>query len=247
MIQEKLLVQGRYTPKDLIVTLGPSTRKISPEIESKIDSLWEAKKKKAETEGKVCFNGVTYRLNSLEVKEDKLVLDFGTLEFKVRESVWQIPEYFALSEDYYHKGSYCGATVKTADNKYLVVELSGKSMNSNAYDLLGGIMEKPSEIRNAEDVFDCMFKELEEEAHISRADIKDFYLRAIILTVKTYTSFYYEVMLNATAEDILKRFTDENNDQDIKSIKVLIKEEYQGFLKNHASKSKQFIYSLVII
>lgn len=237
----KILAIGKFASADLIVSVSESTRKIDPTVEGQVDAIWEEKKIKAEAEGRICYNGVSYRLNSLEEKGEKLLIDFGLLEYKARQALQTIPAYLDLPSEYYHNGCYNGATVTTSDGKYLVVELSGKSMNAHAMDMLGGIMEKPLEIENGEDVFNTLYVELEEESCIKKADIKELYLRAIFLTPNTHTCFYFEVILDVHSEELLKRFAHEIKDQDIKSLKALSREEYQTFLAQHNSPTKQLI------
>ncbi len=235
MRTEDFLALGKFGPEDLIVSVSPSTRKIDPLIESQVDAIWEEKKKAAEAEGRVCFNGISYRLNSLEKQGDTLRIDFGLLEYKARYALTTIPEYLTLSTDYYHKGCFSGATVKTSDGLYVAVELSGKSMNTHAMDLLGGIMEKPSEIETGQSVFDCLTVELTEEGGITESDIKTFYLRAIWVTPRAHTSFYFEVELNISSKELLERFAKDNEDQDIRSLKFLTREEYVSFLNSHSA------------
>ena len=243
----KELAVGKFTPENLLVSVSDSTRKINLEVEAQIDAIWEEKMKKAEQEGRVCFNGISYRLNSLKEKDQKLVMDFGLLEYKARATLQTIPGYLELPEEYYHKGCYTGATVKTADDKFIIVELSGKSMNTFATDMLGGIMEKPLVIETGKDVFECIYVELEEEACIGKNDIKESYLRSVFLTSNCHTCFYFEAILNVSSETLLDRFSNENQDQDIKSLKVLSREEYISFLKSHSSPSKKFISEIINI
>ncbi len=247
MIPTTPLALGKFSSSDLVVSISESTRKISPEIENQVDAIWEEKKKKADEEGRVCFNGTSYRINSLKEENGEIAIDFGLLEYKARQALQTIPAYLELPDDYYHKGSYSGATVKTSDGKFLVVELSGKSMNMNTIDMLGGIMEKPSEIVTGEDVFDCVYSELEEEACIERNDIKECYLRSVFLTSNTHTCFYYEVTLNLSAVELLDRFSGKNKDQDIRSLKALSREEYISFLKTNTSPAKQHISGIINI
>lgn len=243
----KVLALGKFFPEDLFVSVNESTRKINSAVEAQVDSLWESKKEKAVEEGRTCYNGISYRLNSLEKKDSKLFIEFGLLEYKARSTLQMISRYLNLSEEYHHHGSYSGASVKTADNKYLIVELSGKSMNTFTVDMLGGIIEKPPEIENGEDVFDCLYTELEEEACIKRTDMREFYLRSIFLTPNTHSCFYFEVILQIMSEEILKRFALETEDKDIKSLKALSKEQYFDFLKNHESHTKQFISEIITV
>ncbi len=241
----KLLVSGKFLPEDLIVSVSESNRKIDSAIESGVDELWKEIIKKAKSERRTCYNGTTYRLNSLEKEENKLIIDFGTIEFKTREALTATPEYFDLSEEYYKKSCYNDATVKTSDDRYLMVELSGKSMNPNKTDLMGGIMEKPLEIETGDDVFKSIYIELEEEGCITKLDIKEIYLRAIYLSAKTDIGFYFEVTLNVSLEELQNRFELENKDPDIKSLMGFTRNEYLSHLSNHGSMTKQFIAKLI--
>jgi hypothetical protein len=247
MNKTKPLVTGKFIPEDLLVSVSDSKRKIQSEIEAQVDTLWEEKKKKAEQEGRVCFNGISYRLNFLKEVDQKLIIDFGLLEYKARATLQTISGYIELPEEYYHNGCYTGVTVKTTDSKFLIVELSGKSMNTFAADMLGGIMEKPSEIEIGEDVFNCAYSEIEEEACVGRNDINEFYLRSVFLTPNTHACFYFEATLNISADVLIKRFSEENKDQDIKSLKALSREDYLSFLKSHSSPTKQFISEILNI
>ena len=245
MNANKSLAVGKFTPEDLLVSVSDSTRKIDVTIEDQVDAIWEEKKKKAEQEGRVCFNGISYRLNSLKEKDQKIVVDFGLIEYKARHVLASISGYHELTEEYYHNGCYTGATIKTKDNKFLIVELSGKSMNTFVTDMVGGIMEKPTEIVTGEDVFSCIYEELKEETCIGKNDIKECYLRSIFLTPNTHVCFYFEIILHVSSEDLLDRFSKENKDQDIKSLKVLSREDYVSFLKSHSSPTKQYISEII--
>lgn len=241
------LAIGKFTPENLLVSVSDSTRKINLEVEEQVDAIWEEKMKKAEQERRVCYNGISYRLNSLKEDDQKIVINFGLLEYKARQALSTIPSYLELQEEYYHKGCYTGATVKTIDDKFLIVELSGKSMNTFVSDMLGGIMEKPQEIVTGEDIFECIYGELKEEACIGKSDVKECYLRSIFLTPNTHICFYFEVILNVSSEILLSKFSNENQDQDIKSLKALSREGYVSFLKNHSSPTKKFISEIINI
>jgi hypothetical protein len=82
---------------------------------------------------------------------------------------------------------------------------------------------------------------------MTKDDIKECYLRSIFLTPNTHTCFYFEVSLNISSESLLSRFSTENKDQDIQSLKVLSQEEYVSFLRNHSSPAKQFISEIINI
>lgn len=247
MSTDRLLALGTFTPKDLQVSVSESTRKIDPEIEKQIDAIWEEKQAQAMREGRVCYNGISYRLNALEKEGEKLRIDFGLLEYRARQALSVLSANQNLPEKYRHYGCYTAATVRTADDTYLVVELSGRSMNMNKLDMPGGIMEKPQEIESGEDVFNALYTELREEARIQKGDIETLYLRAVFNTFNAHTCFYFEAKLNVSSEELLARFADEERDQDISSLKALSKEEYLTFLATQPSPSKQRIAEFVSI
>lgn len=236
----KVLVEGKFLPKDFTVSVSASTRKVDPAIEAQLDALWEVKKKKADEEGKNCYNGISYRLNSIQEQDGKLVVDFGTFEYKVRDGLIAIPEYFELSEEYYRKGCFSTATVRTSDGLYVMAELSGKSMNENTVDLIGGIMETNIAFGSGKDIFRSFYDELEEEAGIKEGDIQECSLKAIYLEVRTNVAFYFEATLNISSDDLLKRFED-NKDEDIQALRAYSRNEYIDALEHHRSPNKQFI------
>jgi hypothetical protein len=236
----RILVRGKFGPEDLLVSVSASNRKIDPGCEGQLDALWEAKKKKADEEGKNCYNGVSYRLNALEERKGKVVVDFGTFEYKVRDGLIAIPEYFELPEEYYRKGCFSTATVKTSDGYYLMAELSGKSMNENRIELIGGIMETNIAFSSGEDTFRSFYDELEEEAGVRENDIATCTLTAIFLEESTNVGFYFEVILNVSSDELLKRFQ-KNQDQDMRALRICLLSEYRDILHHHRDPSKPFI------
>ena len=244
----QVLALGKFRPEDLLVSVSESNRKISPAIEAQVDALWEATRERAASEGRVCYNGTSYRLNTLSVEGDTIKIDFGLLEYKAREALPSIPGYFDLSDEFYRKGCYSGATVKTSDDQYLIVELSGKSMNLNRVDVLGGIIEKPTEIANGEDVFGALYAELEEEGCIRQTDIKESYLRSIYMEAKTNIGFYFEVLLSISSAELLARSVQGMKDQDIRSLQSLTREEYMHVLRTEMnSPGKQLMAEIIAI
>ncbi len=246
MVKPIILAQGKFKPEDIAVTVSESSRKIDPEIESQIEQLWEKKLQGAQEKGQKIYNGLSYRLNSLKSEHGKLDLDFGVFDFKTRECLLEAEGYFDLSEDFWRKGCHTLATVKTSDSKYLLVDLSGKSMNLNKTVLLGGIMETEPPIKVGEDLFESLFRELEEEAFIKRSEIVSCLLKLVYINSKTNVGFYFEVPLNISSIDLEDRFNSSEKEIDIKSLKILSREEYLNILKNH-NENKQFLANLIEI
>jgi hypothetical protein len=240
----KVLAKGNFGPNGLVITHSESTRKIDDEVDGQLEAIWEAKVKDAELNGKLLYNGLSYRLNSYEVSGGKLHLDLGLLEYKVRDGLIAVPKYMTLSEPYWRKGLYSTATVRTADDKYLMVELSGKSMNTNAIDLIGGVVETDPEITNGQGVFKSFLAELEEEAFIHEDDIKSCILKSIMLERRGNIGIYFEVQLKINSQELIKRYSDSELETDIKSVRIFDRAEYLEVLQNH-NPNKQLIGKLL--
>ncbi len=240
MIKPIILAKGRFKPEDLFITVSASNRKIDPKIENQLDRLWEEKLKKAKEHGKNIYNGLSYRLNFLKLDEGKLTLDFGVFDFKTRQCLIEAEGYYDLTEEYWRKGGHTLATVKTLDDKYLMVELSGKSMNENKTDFLGGIMEIEPPIKSGADLFGSLYKELEEEAIIQKDNISAKALKMVYINYSTNVGFYFEILLDITSEELKQRFAKQIKELDIKSLKVLSRLDFIQELENH-NANKQFL------
>lgn len=241
-----LLAQGHFQPENLIVSVSESNREIDPHIEAQIEALWTTKVASAQAQGKTIYNGLSYRLNTLVQAEDKLHLDFGIFDFKTRECLVEAKGYEQLPESYFRKGCHTQGTIRTTDGKYLLVELSGKSLNFNKIDFIGGIMETKPELKTGEDVFTSFLLELEEEACITKEDIATIYLNIIYLNIHTNIGFYFEVLLNIGAQELADRFIRDGKDQDIKSLKILTRDDYLTTLRS-INPNKAFIADNVSI
>lgn len=242
----KVLARGSFGPEDLLITRSSSNRRIDPIVEGQLDTLWEQKVRDAERTGKNLYNGISYRLNTLSEKRGKLAIDFGTFDYKTRDGLPDAQGYFALSDEYLRKGCYSIATIRTSDNRYLIVELSGKSMNPNKTELIGGIMELPIELQTGRDVFECFYVEMQEEAMIEKRDIEEIFLKMVYLTPTGNCGFYYEVILHTSANELLHRFAHASKDADIKRLMSYSRSEYLGLLKAH-TETKKFLATVVEI
>lgn len=242
----KTLASGKFLPEDLSISIRKSNRKIEPSVEDKIQSMWEGKERKAKEEGKKIYNGILYRLNKLENINNKLNIELGTLEFKTFLCINEIPEYFELGEEYHKNSGHTLSTVKTKDDKYVMVNLSGKSMNENKFEFIGGAMETDIKIDSGIALFKSFYQELKEEAFIEENDISESYLRLIYLNPKTNIGFYFEVILNLTENELQNKFNSGEKDQDIKSLIFFTRDEYIKALENF-NENKKFISTMVEI
>lgn len=246
MLSPRILALGRFAPEDFIIHVDESTRRIDLLTENTIDQLWKIKTEIAAHLGKNIYDGTLYRLNALRREDQTLSLDLGTLEYKTREGLLQSPGYYDLDEAYYGKSCYTEAAVKMSDDRYLMVELSGKSMNENRVDHLGGAMETTPSIETGSGIFHSLYKELEEEAHIAPEDIREAYLRCVYLGRKTSVGLYFEITLQISSAELLARSEGRENDPDIQSIKTFTRSEYKDLLLAHTT-NKQLIAGILSI
>ncbi len=240
MIEPIILVKGHFKPENLFINVSESNRKINQKIESQLENLWREKEHKAKEKGQRIYNGLSYRLNSLKSEGEKISLDLGMFDFKTRECLAEAQGYYETPEEYWRKGCHTLATVKTSDDKYLMVELSGKSMNKNRTDFLGGIMETEPPIKSGEDLFESLYRELEEEAFIKKENISNSFLVMIYINPSTNVGFYFEILLNITSVQLKQKFDNETKELDIKSLKVMSRQDFINQLKNH-NLNKQFL------
>lgn len=246
MIKPIILAKGHFKPKDLSIIISKSNRKIDPKIEDQLNDLWKDKERKAKEKGQFIYNGLSYRLNFLKSKERKLFIDLGVVDFKTRECLVEAKGYYELPEEYWRKGGHTLAIVKTFDNRYLMMELSGKSMNKNKTDFLGGIIETEPPIKSGNDLFESLYRELEEEVFIKKEDISNSILGMVYVTHSTDVGFYFEILLKITSDELEYRFNNETKEIDIKSLQVMSRTDFIKELENHNS-DKQFVATQIEI
>jgi hypothetical protein len=237
MITPKLFIEGNFTADDLVISISPSNLVLLDSVKDDIEKIWDTKMREAQERGLNLYNGTSYRLNSFKEKDGKIYLDFGVMNYKTRYGLREALPKIQFDETMYRNGCYVGATVKTSDDKYLMVKLSGKSMNRNTHDLLGGVMETNIPM-DSNYIFKVLRAELLEEAGIKESEIVSMVLRAIYQDMYTNAAFYLEVELSVSSDEIQERFS-QNIDVDIAGIEVYSYDEYLQVLENH--KEKQIV------
>ena len=242
--EPEILFEGYFTPNDFVVSISPSNRAIDPKVEEQLDAIWQQKEQEAKEKKLHFYNGVSYRLNSFSQEGNKIHLDFGEIFFKVRFGLPQIPEYFDLPEEYYRKGCFTGATVRTSDDKYLMVELSGKSMNQNKIDMIGGMVETDIPLKTGQDIWAQFYDELEEEALVIPADVASCILRAVYLTTNTNVGFYFQCDLAISSQEVVRNFESKSKHVDIQGLKLYSYDSYREMLGKH-NKNKEFLLNFI--
>ena len=237
------LVTGNLQPDDISITVSDSNLELTKEIEDRIENIWLEKLSESESRGKQIYNGTSYRLNNWVYSDNKLHLELAVFNFKHRLGLLAMTAGGEIDPNTYDQaGCYVGATVITSDNKYIMVELSGKSMNYNTYDLLGGMAETDVNMsKNGDYLFNSLLKELKEEAGIVHQDIVDKHLRMFYRSTHAHFAFHFMIETNVTKETLEERFTT-NDDVDIAGLCFFDEEEYVSKL-NSLGPTKELIAS----
>jgi hypothetical protein len=165
----------------------------------------------------------------------------------VASSLQQLAGAFLTPVEYRHRSASVGATIKTKDGKYVVVKLSGKSMNTHDIELVGGMVEKPEPLDNSKDLFNHLYKEMKEEAFIYKKDIDEMFLRAVLQAQKGSVLFHFEIKLNVTAKELKDRFKqkEKQRDKDITDLIFWSREEYLSYLANCGRGTKEALAGVV--
>ncbi|MCI5051379.1 MAG: hypothetical protein MRY57_03650 [Candidatus Pacebacteria bacterium] len=241
MLEPEILVEGNFTKEDISVRLNTKKFTLTDDIEKEIDDIWKEKIKEAKENNLNLYNGTSYRLLDIKKENNKLHIVFQEMEFRQRFGLREIHRRHGIHTDLYRMGCFVSATVKTADGKYLMVRLSGKSMNMNTIEVLGGIMETNINL-DSDYIFKVVSSELKEEIGVLEKEIIKNNLIAVFRGGYTNICFYFEVELSINSDEVKQRF-DKNRDIDVSGVLVLTLDEYKDTLQNH-NLNKQFIYKL---
>ena len=245
-IKPKVLLEGKLLPENISITVSESNLILTDEIEKRIKEIWEEKLVESRERGKEIFNGNSYRLNSWDYENKKLELDLAIFDYKHRLGLVTLIEQGEIDETKYVQGGCSvGATVKTSDDFYVLVKLSGKSMNNNTIEMLGGMAETETPFSGGNFLFDVLYQELEEEACVGKGDIESCWLRGFFSGTAAHYGFYFETRLNITAEEVAVKFAD-NSDVDVDSLLFFTRQEYLAKLEI-ISQNKKLIKQLVTI
>lgn len=166
---------------------------------------------------------MNYRVNSLAVANGKLNVDFAPMDFKTREGVVRVPGYWQMPEEYWRKGVCVGAWVKTADDFYVFEVLSGTTASASRIQdkkigVIGGVMDEEVPLHSGADIYETMYKELEEETAIPRDAVARCMLEVVYMSPSTLIAFHFMIDLLDTKEEVAKRFARVGGDAEIKGL-----------------------------
>ena len=244
MITPQVLVTGSFGPEDIEITVSESTLVVSNETKQRIENIWNAKEQEAKEKDPNLYNGMSYRLNSWLQQDGRLELDFGLIDYKTRLGLVLLSGQQVFTEQEQHKGCFVGGSVQTSDGYYVMLKLTGKSMNLDTTEVIGGITEDNIPIDQGPYLYSVMYEELEEEAGITVGDVKNISIDMMYTDSHYHTGFYFTVDLSITRKELESRFVD-NNDVDVDSLLLYTKDEYVQVMQDHNTNKQLMIINLL--
>lgn len=225
----KLLAKGPYEFKDFEITLVNSGRKTSPKIEKKIDLFWDDFYKQAVDEGKLIYNGVSYRLDWIEVTDSKVLLEVSKIDFKTRMSLVKLRDTLSQDFDYTANGLVIGGFIKTSDNKFVFGIRSGKTLANNEFDFIGGIIEDSSPLGTGTDLEIHLNKEIEEEVGVDPEMISKSKILGVVFTHSTNIIFLTLTNLKIDSKKLMQ-LQKKHHDIEMEGVKLVSKDDLEDFL-----------------
>lgn len=234
MITPTVLFKENYLPDDLTIHQVPSSRKTDPDLETKIQQNWLQIEKEALEQGKKIWDSEIYRLEHFEItKKARLTLHLSTIAFSTIQGMSKYIDGIALlGPEYYSKSIFANAIIHTSDNKFVIGQNSGITVNSHEYELIGGILSKSEQtIANGFDIFSAIHKELLEEVNILSEHIVESRLIGGILTHKSRVGLLFFIQLDLSESTVRALFR-EKNDGELRDVMFFEKNALAEFLNN---------------
>ncbi len=234
----QVIFEGEYSQNDITAEILDSQFFQDERFQEDISTMRNEKEEEAKIKNLNFYNGISYRFVSYHPKEKKVILE--KIDFKNRWGSIQLIRNKTIDEYHYrHNGCFAWAHIQCSDGKYIVLKLNGRSMNTNTFEIVGGMVEKLEyTIENI--IFDTIYKEVEEEILVTRSEITSCVFKSGFFWIQWHVGFHFNITLNIPSTEIFSRAKN-IKDKDIEEVIALSKEEYITFLKEHNSKNKNFI------
>ncbi len=228
----KVLLKHSAKIEDLVVSFNPnSTRKSTGDIDQLIEAEWQSALMFAQREDRKLWNSVTYRLNACSVLDGKVVLDLGLTDYKTYIGLRGYDLISELGEEYLTKTVYLESLLVTTDGFYVLGELSGKTMETQSVDTIGGVLSHSElEVTDAGDLKTALLTEFKEEANIPEQYVDSIQLTGITLDEGYKVGIHFVTRLTITS-DRLKSLFSEGTDSELKGLVFVPSDEIFEYLK----------------
>ena len=239
------LVDSDYT---FLINYKDEMLEIPSEIKKDIDKVWEEK-------GSNFTNGKIFFIKEYDIDDNKKEVRLDLCNSNYAHYVYTRNNEFS---EYSCVNLWSGAIVETSDKKYVLGQMSDRTICKGEYHISGGSTDLEDVVFGKVDYEKTMKREIYEELGIRIDDkdiVKDYYLKFIKLPTnkeKEYSlGFIYKVNLNISSEEFKKNFYEykdylKNNKLEIEFDSLLFIDDEKDKIKNldNEIKSKIPMYTL---
>lgn len=240
----KVLATGKWLPEQVDVVHSLSNRKINPDWEAKCEAEWLRKVEDAKITGKKAWDSVTYRLNDLKVENNRVLLDLGTMPFRIRNTFQNVVDVKDAEEPYLPKGMFVAGLIQTADDLFVFGMPSEKTLVNQKIDFIGGTLVKDEHIvNNGSDLIASLGAELSEEINVSAEKVGSNHLISVVLSDRFNVGLIFHVQLKISSEKVLELFR-QSNDQEMSDVVFVAKKDLYNFVSDIPGFGKAVVQSL---
>ena len=233
MIKPKILAAGPFKPENVKIKLNPkSKRKINPEIEKSCKKIWKDFYKKSKQEGKVIYDGTSYRLDQLYQKGKSLEVEISKVKFSIKKPLnIQIDKLEKHGFEYFPNTIAIGGPLHTKDDKFIFGKKSGNTVSLTNIDFIGGVAETDTKLANGKDLLKVVEKEMYEEVNVPSNQVDSYQFLGVILSPWANVIFVIIPVLKITFKEVLNLFKD-RTDPELSRLIVVEKENIIDYLGN---------------
>jgi len=214
MITPKILYNHTQGNKISVIVSNISSRLIDDLLESKLDALWQEQARKCHEKGEKVWDGISYRLNTLSLKDNTLNVELGPIRWSKRSPIRSIDEIHQLDEEYWGRGVFVTALICTSDGKYIFGERKKTVIKRTMSTTIGGILSSEEvKVDSFDDFFTMLHKEIHEEIGVTADHIIKENFLGVVYSAKADVGFIFTVTLNLSSQDINTLFQKRSDDE----------------------------------
>lgn len=215
--QFKLLISGNYNQNKVKITWNPSLRLLPSSLMAKIESYWN-KEVKQTSKNHYLFNGELCRLNTWEIKQNKLNLHLGRTNYKEllysNNFIQDINQQYG--REFLSKALGISAVLISCDQKTILIERSDTvGENPGMIDVLGGhIHPLEHAVSRVPDPFLAIKAEIHEEVNLQLMEQESITCLGLIETQTTQKpELIFLVNSPRTSEEIIDLASKKNSSE----------------------------------
>ena len=214
-----------------------SRRRVGNELEKISKNKWKQLVIKAKSDGKKLWESEVYRFETVKFSGGNLNFTVSTIPFSVRLGMNSFTDRVKkLGLDFASLGLFSSCFVLTKDKKYLFIEKSDKYYTNRKYSFIGGVISKSERVlKNGQDLFGVVAKEIVEESTISPSKIRNLRLRDGYITENYNFCLLFEAELKVTFKELKESFSKKKIDEALNIIGIGRK-ELPDFIKKLPDK-----------